>query len=125
MNLQYSLAKVPRLPRKHLSDLANAVPLDRRRDTARFSEPKTHSIIKINKNKLPLDFFPKKESSTARKSNTRAHFPQEYTEPVLIRKVESERNAYSPEKTSFFGFLDEGHPFLQISGGYKFFNRKF
>ena len=47
-------------------------------------------------------------------------------EPILqYRKADSERIHYTPEKTSFFGFLEEKQPVLQIRGGHKFFNRKF
>lgn len=61
MNHYQSNPKPQRLPRKQLSDLANAIELRSKASSHRFSEPKpTLNLIKINKNKLPLDFFPKK-----------------------------------------------------------------
>ena len=60
-----------------------------------MSEPK-HSLnlIKINKHKLPVDFFPRKDLS-ARRTSFKSHGQQEL-EPSLIRKVESERLGASP-----------------------------
>lgn len=92
-----------------------------------MSEPKPSlNMIKINKHKLPMDFFPKKELSARRSSFNRG---MEVSDPVLGRKAESERMSnYTPEKTSFFGFLEEKdttQPFLQIQGGAKLYNRKF
>lgn len=64
------------------------------------------NFIKINKNKLPNDFFQKKQSR--RVSEQKIYLPQQLTEPLLhTRRIESERLIYSPEKTSFFGFLEE------------------
>ena len=128
MNVGQSYSKLQRLPRKQLSELANAIDLiPRKVETQRMSEPKASlNRIKINKGKLPLDFFPKKDLS-ARRSSFKNGIPQEMTEPVAVRKVESERSNFTPEKTSFFGFLEEKEvqPFLHIYGGSKFMNRKF
>lgn len=80
----------------------------------RFSEPKGRiNLIKINKNKLPGDFFLKKEAQSRRTITNKFHIQQEPTEHYqLYKKAESERLHFSPErlhfspeKTSFFGFF--------------------
>ena len=72
----------------------------------RFSEPKARiNLIKINKNKLPTDFFLQKDSLSRK---TIHHKLQATPPPESIhqhKKAESERLHYSPEKTSFFGFF--------------------
>jgi hypothetical protein len=94
----------------------------------RLSEPKNKpNFIKINKNKLPNDFFQKKQSR--RVSEQKIYLPQQFTEPLLhTRRIESERLIYSPEKTSFFGFLEEKGlelPLKGISQPSKVLSRKF
>ena len=55
------MTKSYRLPRKQLSDLHNAFEIrTKSKEPQRFSEQKPKlNLIKINKQKLPLDFFPK------------------------------------------------------------------
>lgn len=63
---------------------------------------KAHSI-KINRSKLPPDFFPHSDSI---KKNINSQNTEESTyERDNSLKVRSERLYNSPEKTSFFGFL--------------------
>jgi hypothetical protein len=127
MSLQEVIDRSYRLPRKQLSDLANAIELrSKSKDMHRLSEPKPRiNLIKINRHKLPTDFFPRKDFS-ARKSSHKTYFREEQANLGSgVKKADSERIHYTPEKTSFFGFKEEKDPLLQISGGYKFFNRKF
>lgn len=65
-------------------------------DHNRHSEPKTRlNHIKINKNKLPLDFFPKKEYSL-RKYIHKNPLPIEYTDSMIpMKSTESERIHYT------------------------------
>lgn len=62
MNIQDFILKSNRFPRKQLAELNNAFePQFLRPERHRLSEPKgKFNLVKINKNKLPLDFFPKK-----------------------------------------------------------------
>lgn len=109
MSTQEVIVRSHRLPRKQLSDLANAIELrSKSKDLHRLSEPKPRlNLIKINKHKLPTDFFPKKDLS-ARKYPHKAYFREEQADLALgIKKTESERIHYTPEKTSFFGFLED------------------
>lgn len=93
----------------------------------RFSEPKCRpNLIKINKSKLPNDFFQKKEQPRLAPS-LRMNLPldgPDYNQ--AYKKAESERLHYSPDKTSFFGYFDEQEPASagRASGG-KLYNRKF
>lgn len=63
------------------------------------------NCIKINRSKLPHDFFPRSESVRKKISSKRSIY--EGSVPILDRrrKAESEREHVSPEKTSFFGFF--------------------
>lgn len=98
MSLQEVIGRSHRIPRKQLSDLANAIELrSKSKDLHRFSEPKPRiNLIKINKHKLPTDFFPKKELS-ARKYQHKAYFREEDPEGGLgFKKADSERIHYTP-----------------------------
>ena len=80
-------AKMQRLPRKQLSELRNSIELKSRNEPiTRLSEPKSMNRIKINKQKLPLDFFPKKDLS-ARKAPIRGPYQDGVSEAILSRKA--------------------------------------
>lgn len=92
-----------------------------------LSEPKGRTnLIKINKNKLPLDFFPKRTHSNSRRNpSLRFNLPADIQEAAhLHKKAESERLHYSPEKTSFFAYFDE-EPVSAGRVGGRVYNRKF
>lgn len=93
----------------------------------RFSEPKCRpNLIKINKSKLPNDFFQKREQPRLAPS-VRLNLPLDSSESNhAYKKAESERLHYSPDKTSFFGYFEEQEPVSagRASGG-KLYNRKF
>ena len=66
--------KMQRLPRKQLSELRNSIEFKNHKEPSnRLSEPKSMNRIKINKQKLPLDFFPRKDLS-ARKAPIRGPY---------------------------------------------------
>lgn len=114
-----------RLSRKQLSEVEweRAV---RRDSHLRFSEPKTRlNLIKINKNKLPVDFFPRKDLSSRRIPALR---PLPDPEPAPTpHRADSERLHYSPEKTSFFACFEDQYsqPALKVAPTAKFYSRKF
>ena len=62
MNINDFIIKFNRFPRKQLAELNNALdPQPFRPERHRFSQPKSKlSLVKINKHKLPIDFFPEK-----------------------------------------------------------------
>lgn len=128
MDLQQAIKRSNNLPRKQLSELASAAERHSQgKNLRKLSEPKPRmNLIKINKNKLPLDFFLRKEMSARRHSNHKTHFQQQYTEPLLyFRKADSERVQFTPEKTSFFNLLEAKEPVLQTNKVNRFFSRKF
>lgn len=93
----------------------------------RLSEPKGRTnLIKINKGKLPLDFFPKRtHSNTRRHPSLRFNLPPDIHEAAhLHKKAESERLHNSPEKTTFYGYFDEEPASAGRIGG-RVYNRKF
>jgi hypothetical protein len=99
MSINEFLMKPTRLPRKHLSDRANAIePYPRRIEHQCSSEPRVKiSLIKINKNKLPLDFFPKKDLSARKHAQNKLLFQQEAHEQVNEpKRADSDRMHYSP-----------------------------
>ncbi len=79
MSFNEFLLKPSRFPRKQLSQLGNLAEPQQLLlpERHRLSEPRTKmNLIKINKSKLPQDFFPKKEASSSRRpSQNRDYLP--------------------------------------------------
>jgi len=77
MNINDLLLRPSRLPRKQFSEMGKICePQLPRPEKHRLSEPRgKFNLVKINKNKLPLDFFPKKETFSRRDSSNRLNFP--------------------------------------------------
>lgn len=111
MDYRELIVRENRILRKQISEFESGTERITRvaESSHRFSEPKGRpNLIKINKSKLPNDFFQKREQPTRHTPSVRLNLPLDNSEPThAYKKAESERLHYSPEKTSFFGYFEE------------------
>lgn len=84
MNINELLLRPSRNPRRPVAEIANVFdPQFLRPERHRLSEHRGKiNLVKINKHKLPIDFFPKKETLSKRESSQKIYFAQEFSEPI-------------------------------------------
>lgn len=118
-----------RKTKRNFSDVEGNFALNRDPDLTPHSlplrEPTAH-FIKINRSKLPADFFPRSESLRRKPVTYRPSFTEEKApNQELFRRAISEREDVSPDKTSFFGFFSENDAPKKINANTLNLKRKF